>query len=212
MRTSKMISSISYNTKPYLLLKLNELIENHTISFFMGICHHAEEDELKDHIHLYLEPNQLLDTMTLQEYLREPVPNNLPLGCINFRKSDPDDWILYDQHYPPYLAFKNQERKFIYQKSDFFFSDHDTFEFMYHHAFYESEFAERFTVLNMLNDENVAPHELILAGHVPLAQAGNLNALKYMEKHYGHTDRNGRSAHPEEKKYIPKGIDPIDLP
>ena len=196
MRTSKMISTISYNSIPFLKLKLDSLIKEHKIVFYMFIKHLPEEDELKEHIHLFIEPNTTIDTMSIQDLLKEYDPNHkLPLGCISFSKSQTDDWILYCQHYPPYLAFKNQSRECIYQKSDFEYSDPDTFEAFYHHAFYESEFAERFVILNMLNDKNVAPHELVLSGHIPLGMASQLNALKFMQEHYGKCDRNGNQTH-----------------
>lgn len=203
MRTSKMISSISYNSIEFLKFKLNELIKRHDIVFYCFIHHLPESDELKEHIHLFIEPNTTIDTMSIQEFLQEFDPNHKkPLGCISFVKSQPDDFILYTQHYPPYLAFKNQSRECIYQKSDFVFSDEDTFESLYHHAFYESDFAQRFVVLNMLNDKNVAPHELVLSGHIPLGMASQLNALKFMQEHYGKLDRDNRKAHPEEVEFI----------
>lgn len=201
MRTSKTVSTISYNTEDYLKYKLDELIKEHTICYYMYIFHLPEADEKKSHIHLYIEPNKTIDTMSIQDALKEYC-SPLPLGCIHFTLSKSDDWILYTQHYPPYLAFKHQSRECIYQKADFRFSDADTFEDLYHHAFYESEFAQRFVILNMLNDNSVKPHELIMSGHIPLGMASQLNALEYMKEHYGYTDRNGREAHKEEDMFI----------
>ena len=111
MRTSKPIATISYNSQEFLWVKLNELIDAHKISDFMFINHFAEEDERKNHIHLWIKPNTLIDTMDLQKFLIELVPNNplKPLKCIDFRPSLVDDWILYSQHFEPYLASKNEK-------------------------------------------------------------------------------------------------------
>ena len=69
MRTKGLVSTISYNTPEFLELKLQELYKKHTISDYMFIQHIAEEDEKKDHIHLLIEPNTLIDTMVIQDYL-----------------------------------------------------------------------------------------------------------------------------------------------
>ena len=71
MRTSKPIATISYNSETYLRDKLNELIKSHKISDYMFIKHKAESDERKDHIHLWIKPNTLLDTMDLQKHFTE---------------------------------------------------------------------------------------------------------------------------------------------
>ena len=70
MRTSKPIATIAYNTVDFLEQKLAELLRNHKIQDYFFIYHIAEEDEKKDHIHLYIEPNTRIDTMDLQEFFR----------------------------------------------------------------------------------------------------------------------------------------------
>ena len=57
MRTSKTISTISYNTKDFLEFKLMELMDSGDISDWFFIQHFAEEDEKKDHIHLWVKSN-----------------------------------------------------------------------------------------------------------------------------------------------------------
>lgn len=108
MSTSKPISTISYNTEAFLRTTLENLIKGHTISDYYFIPHQADTDDLKDHIHVWVQPNRSLDTMTLQEAFKEIDPNNLehPLGCISFRPSKLDDWILYGLHLQPYLEAK----------------------------------------------------------------------------------------------------------
>lgn len=101
MNTRKEISTISYNSVEFLTEKLQELLNEHIISDYMFIPHKAEEDETKDHIHLWIKPNKLLDTMDLQSFLQEydPLHPDKPLKCIDFRFAKTDDWILYSIHY-----------------------------------------------------------------------------------------------------------------
>lgn len=197
MRTSKPISTISYNTEKYLKYKLQELVKNKKISDYMYILHTAEADEKKDHIHLWIKPNTLLDTMDLQDYFQELDPTNptKPLKCIDFRASKVDDWILYNQHYLPYLASKGESREFFYTKEDFRYFDEDTFDDLYKHAFKGSEWAHRNQVLEQLNNNTLSPTDLILNGTLPLNMASQLNAFKYMQTKYGTLDRGDREGH-----------------
>lgn len=207
MNTRKPIATISYNSISFLKMKLDELIKNHIISFYLFIQHEPENDECagKKHIHLYIEPNKKIDTMDLQDYLKEFDPSHpkKPLGCINFIVSKIDDGILYWLHYPPYLASKFQSREYIYNKSDFFTSDIDTFESLYFHAFHGSEWANRNQVLQALNDGEYNPSSLIENGTIPLSMASQLNAFMYMKTHYGILERNGRISHDAQlKEYL----------
>lgn len=199
MRTSKPISTVSYNTEEFLVHQLKELIKSHRISDYMYIRHDAEQDEKKDHFHVWLKPNTLLDTMDLQEFFTELDPNNVkPLKCIDFRTSQVDDWILYNQHYAPYLASKGESREFFYTREDFKYYDEDTFEHLYNHAFKGSDWARRFQLLEQLRTSSVAPQDLVLNGSVPLNLASQLNALEYMKNHYGTLDRGNHKNHEEE--------------
>ncbi len=197
MRTSKPIATISYNSQEFLIMQLEQLIKNHKICDYMFINHFAEEDEKKNHIHLWIKPNTLIDTMDIQKFLTELNPDNptKPFKCIDFRLSAVDDWILYSQHYEPYLASKSEARQYHYTKDDFIYHDEDTFEDLYYHAFKGSEWAKRNQILQALNQGEVSPADLVLNGTVPLNLASQLNSLKYMQAHYGRTDRNGREGH-----------------
>lgn len=198
MRTAKPVATISYNTPDYLKLKLEELIRNRKISDYMFIQHQPEQDEKKEHVHLYIVPNTLIDTMDIQDFLKEPVNNSKkPLGCIDFRKSEEDDWILYCEHYLPYLASKCQSREWIYEKENFVFHDQDTFDRKYLHAHKASAWAQRNQILEMLKSDKLTPIDLINNGTIPLTLAGQLNAYKYMQNRYGDgvVDRNGGKSH-----------------
>lgn len=202
MRTSKPVSTISYNTEAFLKAKLDELLRNKKICDYMFIQHAAEEDERKDHIHLWIKPNTLLDTMDLQQHFTEIDPKNplKPLKCIDFRASVTDEWILYSEHFEPYLATKGESRHYHYTKDDFVFADEDTFEDLYYHAHKGSEFAKRFAILQQLSDGHYNPAELVLNGTVPLNMATQLQAFTYMKTHYGKTTRGNHSNHEEEEE------------
>lgn len=198
MRTSKPIATISYNTQEFLLYKLNEMIKSHTISDYIFINHFAEEDERKNHIHLWLKPNKLLDTMDIQAFLTEVDSLNptKPLKCIDFVTSNVDDWILYGMHLEPYLKSKNEERQYHYTKDDFIFYDEDSFEYLYNHALKGSDWAKNAQIRDILQDPSINKADLIDSGILPLTLAGSLNAYMHIKK--GRTFRDGRKGHEDE--------------
>lgn len=106
MATQKPISTISYNSEPFLKEKLETWLQAHIIQSYQYICHKGEDGD-KDHIHLRIEPNKKLDPMDLIEQLREyQIGKEKPLGCRPFRPSKEEDWILYAVHDPDYLKQK----------------------------------------------------------------------------------------------------------
>lgn len=106
MATQKPISTISYNTEPFLKEKLETWLSAHIIQAYQYICHKGEDGD-KDHIHLRIEPNKKLDPMDLIEQLREyQLGKDKPLGCRPFRPSKEEDWILYAVHDEQYLKLK----------------------------------------------------------------------------------------------------------
>ena len=130
MRTTKPVSTISYNTEAFLEGVLTELVKAHKVAFWAYIKHTAEEDEHKDHLHVYIEPNGKLDTMDLQDLLSEVDMKNpgKPLKCVDWRSSKWDDWYLYGIHYEPYLKMKFETRMYHYEKKDVKTSDTDDLE------------------------------------------------------------------------------------
>lgn len=127
MRTSRPFSTISYNTPDFLKFKLNELVDTRKIQFYAFIYHLAEKDEKKDHIHLYIEPNGLMQTDMLLDYLLEVDPSHplKPLKIMPIRNSKFSDWYYYGIHDRDYLATKMLVRAFHYKKSDIVASDTD---------------------------------------------------------------------------------------
>lgn len=129
VRTTKPISTISFNSTAYLTLKLEEFRRAGRISFWALIPHKPEDDEAgkKPHHHVYVEPSKMLQTDDLKNDLKEfdPQRPDKPLGCLTFTSSKFDHWYLYALHDPRYLASKGQERKFHYEHDDIASSDED---------------------------------------------------------------------------------------
>lgn len=129
MRTSKPISTISFNSSAYLAEVLKNLKAKGVISFFAFITHKPEEDEAgkKWHNHLYIEPSKLLQTDDLKVEFNEFDPNNplKPKSVISWVNSKFDPWYLYALHDKGYLASKGQSRKFSYIHDEIITSDED---------------------------------------------------------------------------------------
>lgn len=106
MATQKPISTISYNSEPFLVEKLQELYSAHIIQAYCYIKHKGEDGD-KDHIHLRIEPNKKLDPMELTDMLKEYVKGqDKPLGVRPWRPSKEEDWTLYVLHDHDYLNLK----------------------------------------------------------------------------------------------------------
>ena len=129
MRTTKPISTISFNSRDYLVLKLRELTKAKRLSFWAIIEHKPEDDEggKKVHFHVYCEPSKMLQTDDLRDELREfdPEKPDKPKGCLSWHSSKFDAWYLYALHDKRYLASKGQSRRFHYSFDEFITSDED---------------------------------------------------------------------------------------
>lgn len=106
MATRQALSTISYNSREFLLERLNVWLNSHIIQAFM-VAFHKGEDGDKDHAHVRIEPNKTLDPMDLAETLKEYVPGEKkPLGVRPWRYSKEEDWILYAVHDAEYMRQK----------------------------------------------------------------------------------------------------------
>lgn len=204
MRSKKPFSTVSYNTKDFLLLKFKEMTDNRVVANWMFIYHHAEEDEGSDHFHVYVEPNKLIDTMWFCDQFVEfdPKHPDKPLKCRPCRPSKvdkeyhPDDWILYNLHDPKYLAWKGESRKYHYTKDDIVCFDHDLLEDNLYHALYQSDWAEELRQRKEVKDcRNVS--ELYYSGRIPAQLIVPMRALKQEEalENSDKVERNGRVTH-----------------
>lgn len=173
MQTSSPISTISYNSEVFLKSKLQEIVESGNVEYWMYIKHKAEDDDLKDHIHLYIKPNKRLDTGELKEMLKEVDLQNPdhPLGVTVFCNSKVDDWILYNMHYKPYLDAKLLDRKYHYKMEDFVVSDDASFHEFFYHAMNESEFMKERKLWKLVTNGNLKASNAVIQGSVPISHA-----------------------------------------
>lgn len=166
MATQKPISTISYNTEPFLKEKLDTWVKAHIIQAYQYICHKGEDGD-KDHIHLRIEPNKKLDPMDLGEQLREyQMGKDKPLGCRPFRDSKEEDWILYAVHDEQYLKLKygggEKGEKLPYKWQDIVVSEFYDMEIAFIRAKSHLEHTSVNMATRMQQGEN--PLNLILQG------------------------------------------------
>lgn len=106
MATNQPISTVSYNSEEFLLMKLKSFYDAHIIREWYYIKHKGEDGD-KDHIHVRVVPNRRIDPMQFQDELKEYDPkHSKPLGCIGIRYSKENDWLLYVVHDKDYLKQK----------------------------------------------------------------------------------------------------------
>lgn len=121
--TALPISTISYNSKDFLLTKLDELFNAGKLDDYRTINHKGEGGD-KDHWHVFMIPTRRIDTAQLRMEFQEIDINNpeKPLGVMPMRKSSSDDWLMYSLHDEAYLKThsKNDEanHKIRYQLED----------------------------------------------------------------------------------------------
>lgn len=128
VNTQKPISSISYNSGEFLKQKIEYWKSCGLIEFGMWIKHKAEEDEKKDHYHVYIIPAKRIQTMDLENDSHEFDPDkpNNPKKCMRFQNSKEQDWIQYVLHDPEYMAEKGLEKKYCYGLDEIMSTDEDT--------------------------------------------------------------------------------------
>lgn len=129
MQTIKTISNISYNSLPFFESKIFDLVKRGIIDWAYWVCHVADTDETKDHIHFVLKPSKRLDTFQLKNEFNEldPLKPSKPLSVTskwNYTNSM-EDWLLYAVHDEAYLASKGQRRNVHYAFEDLKSTDED---------------------------------------------------------------------------------------
>lgn len=127
MNTAKPFATISYNSKEFLKTQLDQMMEDKTLEFYCFISHLPEEDERKEHIHLFVIPMYKMDTEDFRDRLVEPIPGDLPRRCLPCVSSKFVDWYLYGLHDRDYLAMKMETRKYKYQREEMVTPDYEYF-------------------------------------------------------------------------------------
>jgi len=181
LRTSKPFSMISYNSDGFLKITLNELMKGGLVEFWAYIHHLPEDDESKAHKHLFIIPQRLVDTQTIQKALQEIDPNNpvaKPLGAIFPRSSKFDDWYLYSLHDKKYLASKGQTRQYTYNDNAFVVSCQDTFTELKNLIDYSA--INRFADIIEKAEKGESLPDIIKTTNVPLQLVGQVKQLYYI--------------------------------
>lgn len=196
MQTSRLISTISYNTPAFLAGRLADLVNGGIIEYAHWIHHEPEEDEKKDHFHLVLQPNKRLDTSALRkEFVELPVGLSASLGVMPFQFSKMRDWLLYGVHDKAYLIQKGQKRSRSYKFDDIKTTEPDLLDTQWKEA-HEGEDSRMCQVIEMA-ESGVDWKEILRCGIVPAGQLFPLFHV-WQEFTYPRTERAGRAGHETE--------------
>ncbi len=200
MRTTKPISTISFNTKDFLKLKLNELTKAKILSFWAFIEHKPEDDEggKKIHYHVYLEPSRMVQTDDIKESLKEYDPTNpeKPLGTISFTTSKFDPWYLYALHDKRYLVTKHQTRRFHYKHDDIVASDSD--DLLCKARSIDLLSLSPYEDILNAQAQGISFSEYFARGTIPLPQVALFERAWYLLAEGSKTNRDGNEGHPME--------------
>lgn len=188
MKTSKPISTISYNSEEFLRAKLDYLVRSGDVAFWYYIKHHGEYDKEtniqdKDHIHVYLEFADRVDTIKLGEMFLEYENGDLnskPLKCMPFRVSKPYDALLYNIHHSQYLLQKFEQKEFSYTLDDIVSSDRDYLNQLYSEAMH-SDIFKRDRMMKLM-DSGVSVAEMCFRGLVNTNQAYQMMIFEQLYK------------------------------
>lgn len=192
MKTSKPISTISYNSPEFLRNKIEEWKKKGIIEYGMWIKHLPDEDNKKIHYHVYLKPAKLIQTMDLEIDSCElpkinygDIPPNMvnkeinadpikikPLKMIGFRMSKEDDWILYGIHDATYLAEKGMTRNHHYTFSDIESTCEDTLLDMITHLIDNRKGRLEVRLYDLISS-GLSWKDILTTGIVPMKQMHN---------------------------------------
>lgn len=178
MKTSKPISTISYNTDEFIRNKIEYWRSCGIIEFGMWIRHEAEADEKKSHCHVYLKPAKLIQTMDLEMDSCEIDPTNpeKPLKMVSFRISTESDWLLYSLHDKAYLLEKGLERQFHYDISDIQSTCDDTLQDIITQVSDKRKGSIEYRILDMVN-KGMTWQQIVSSGMIPLRYMGGAKIM-----------------------------------
>ena len=176
MRTAKPISTITWCSPEDIYDKLCELQRANVISYFCYICHLGEKGDResggKNHIHLYVEPAKLLQTMELRNELTVmDMTNGKPIVPLDFHHSDFSNWFMYCLHDANYLASKNLTREYTYTPEQMKYSSKE--EFDYRVANVDISNAVPVSKIKKYVESGLSFDEMVSRGLVPLGQINN---------------------------------------
>lgn len=195
MRTSKPISTISYNTDSFLRGKIEEWKKQGLIEFGMWIRHDPEADDLKSHCHVYLKPAKLIQTTDLETLSCEIDPTWKPKDSYESEKeqqkheakqffkmmpfritSDEGEWLLYAIHDPSYLFEKGLEREFVYSFDDIDTTCHDALNEIISRMNDKRKGRLEYRIIDCIN-RGMTWHQIVSSGIIPIRQIGGAKIM-----------------------------------
>lgn len=194
-QTTKLISSISFNSPEFLKGKLFDLVRQGILEYAYWIFHEREDDEKKSHAHFVVKPNRRLDTSALRNMFIESIKGEeSPRGVLPFRPTQRmSDWILYNAHDPAYLIRKGETRKLHYEQKDFLSTDPDLFDEDWRDCHRAND--SKIPILKDLAEKNT-PWEVVLSmGFLPVNQLFQYKDIFFTFLQHNETFRNGRKGH-----------------
>lgn len=210
MKTSKSISTISYNTASFLVEKLEALRKAHYISFWFAMYHHAEADEKgHDHFHVYLEPARLLQTMDLEDEFIEFVPGeDKPRRVRPFRSSKIEEAFLYWLHDERYLASIGESRQYHYSIDEMLTSDSDELDEVSRIA--NKWFAEQYGKVDYVKEkiiQGLSDEQIVMELGMPVQYTlGSIAFVQNIRKAMTQAfSRNGHESHEEDGSQVNPG-------
>lgn len=180
----------------FLVSKLKKLVEQEILSFYVLIPHQAEEDENKDHVHVFMLPAKAVDTIWLRKQFIEldPAHPQTPLGVLPIGSSKFVHWYWYGLHDRAYLASKNMSRKYHYEADDMLTSDTEYLAELVRQN--PNPKAELLKVYELIL-QGYKPMQIAIQMNVPVRNLGYfLASVEAMKSHMRDvTDRNGELGH-----------------
>ena len=178
MKTSKPISTISYNTEKFLREKIYYWKSLGIIEYAMWIKHEPDVDGKKVHYHVYIQPAKLIQTEHLVNDSCEfdPLNPDKPLKMNVFKSSQTTDWILYGLHDESYLREKNLSRNTHYEVSDIESTCEDTLYEMLARAYDYRNNKLEFRIIDAVNNGQNW-YQIVSSGMIPLKQIAGAKIL-----------------------------------
>ena len=187
MKSKRIVSFISWNTKEFLDRVLKDFVQEQLIYMYIYIFHYHEEDENYDHFHVIIFPCCGLDYNDIIARFIEPQPHGIPpLGISHkpFYESKDGElhWILYVLHDPDYLKSRYKEvKKYQYKQEELVSNDIRTLKQLVLDAYHKTDFSKDKVINNMIN-EGISPSELIKNGYVSIKDSCSYHHYFQMSK------------------------------
>ena len=196
MKTSVILSNITWNTPQFFKRAAEELVKAGILDWVHAVPHKAESDEKKEHIHFILKPSKAIDTAWLQMRFTE-----IPPGEFLPRKPTSDwrktknftDWLLYSLHDKDYLASKLEKHEFSYTLDDCITTDISSLENSYREA--KLSGLGPVSKIRRAYELGYKREEFFLSGAIPLSLIGAANTLWDMLESRESCQRNGHDGH-----------------